>query len=99
MRRPAYNSRLKKLKIIVDPLTKKKRFETPKNIDIPVRDSDLYVEIKKDMKLYKIANELYGDPTLWWVICLANSMKHSFDIEKGVVLRIPKFKENVIGSL
>jgi hypothetical protein len=36
-----------------------------------------------------LANEHYGDPTLWWVICQVNNIRNPFDIPVGTELKLP----------
>lgn len=36
-----------------------------------------------------LANELYGDSSLWWVICQVNNIRNPFDIPVGTELKLP----------
>lgn len=94
-----YNSRYKNLKQIKDTVTGKLRLETFPDIDIPISDDDLYIEVKKDIKLDKIANEFYGDPSLYWIILISNYMKHPWDFGNRKILRIPRYRENIMSLL
>lgn len=99
MRKPNYDSRLRRLKIIKDPISGNNRFETPNDIEIPILDSDIYVPITQGTKLYNLAGEFYGDPTSWWCIALANGMKDMFDFRNKSVLRIPRNREDILSRL
>jgi hypothetical protein len=95
----SYNSRYRKSQIITDPLTGKQRISTPNYPEIPILDSDIYIEVKKTIRLYKLADDFYGDPNLQYIIMLANNMKHPWDFGDKTVLRIPRYKENVLSLL
>jgi hypothetical protein len=99
MRLPTYSSRLRKSKAIIDPDTGKRRFETPDKLKIPVKDTDMYIEIHKYRRLDRLAYDVYGSSGLWWIICAANNMKHPTDFGDKSVLRVPRFKEDVLQLL
>jgi nucleoid-associated protein YgaU len=40
-------------------------------------------------RLYKLANQFYGDPEYWWVIAWWNGMPTEADIQNGMVIEIP----------
>lgn len=50
-----------------------------------------YVVLKQGTRLDNIANTVYGDATLWWVIADANSTRdgHFDNLPAGTILRIP----------
>ena len=51
---------------------------------------DLYVISKITDRLDLLANEYYGDSSLWWVIALANNIgKGTLVVDPGLQLRIP----------
>lgn len=60
-------------------------------VNIPTienRDTDLYIEYNKRLDI--VANDVYGSPTLWWLILCANpKYQYEIDIPKQTVLRIP----------
>jgi nucleoid-associated protein YgaU len=59
--------------------------------NIPVSESDVYVITTVGDRLDSLANTYYRDPTLWWVIAMANnnSTKGLMYPEPGIQLRIP----------
>lgn len=58
--------------------------------DIPQQDSDMYVITNDGDYLDTLAYKYYKDPTLWWVIALANNIgKGRMAVEGGLQIRIP----------
>lgn len=55
---------------------------------IPDRDDDMLVMSIDGDRFDLLANQYYGDPSLWWYIAKANDMKFN-NIPAGVKLRIP----------
>lgn len=55
---------------------------------IPTRDDDQYVIAQEGDRLDNLATIFYGDPSLWWYIAQANSLK-TFNVPAGTSLRIP----------
>jgi len=45
---------------------------------------------KQGDKFYKVANEFYGDPRLWWVLAWFNQMPNEGMLRPGKVLYIPQ---------
>lgn len=41
-------------------------------------------------KFHKLAEEYYGDPTLWWVIAFYNKKPTDFHVKIGEMIFIPK---------
>ena len=54
-------------------------------------DNDLYVITEQGDRLDILANQYYGDPTLWWAISSANKglKQDSYYLPEGVQMRIP----------
>jgi len=50
-------------------------------------------------RLYKLADEHYGDPTLWWVIAWYNGRPTEAHFKVGDVVRVPSPLERVLGIL
>ena len=69
-------------------------------IKIPELGSDKYVEYNIGITRFDIlANEYYKDPTLGWLIGLANPERRlEFDFEDGDIIRIPFPKETALDS-
>tara|TARA_Y100001938_G_C7785273_1_gene279870 strand:- start:8 stop:307 length:300 start_codon:yes stop_codon:yes gene_type:complete len=55
---------------------------------IPKNDNDIYVISQAGDRLDLLANQFYGDPTLWWYIARANNLKF-ITLEPGTSIRIP----------
>lgn len=59
--------------------------------EIDISTDDDYVVVTQQKRLDHLAQEYYNDPTLWWVIALANNIsKPSLIVDSGTQLRIPK---------
>ena len=53
-------------------------------------EKDTYFYSRDSDRLDLLANEFYGDTTLWWVIASANNLgKGTFSIPPGKLIRIP----------
>lgn len=77
-----------------------KRYYVP-NIypDIPVSEDDIYVITTAGDRLDLIANNIYGDPTLYWIIASANNLPgDSLVPPLGQQLRIPVDVEAIINE-
>ena len=75
-----------------------KYYKAKKYPPIPPQESDIYVVTVQGDRLDLLANQYYQDPTLWWVISIANSniTFGSMFPEPGIQLRIPTNISNVI---
>lgn len=57
---------------------------------IEPRDSDIIVISNEGDYLDYLAFKYYGDPTLWWVIALANNLgKARLSVPPGLQIRVP----------
>ena len=57
---------------------------------IPPQDTDIQVVANSEDYLDSLALKYYGDPTLYWIIGLANNLgKGRLSIPVGTTLRIP----------
>lgn len=57
---------------------------------IPLRNTDTYVATETGDRFDSLANQFYGDPSLWWIIASANNIHDgSMGVDDGTVLRIP----------
>lgn len=68
-------------------------------MEISFSDSDLYIIFdRKKMRMDTLSYKYYGDPNLGWLILQANPNLggYEFDIEDGVMLRIPYPKDTAI---
>jgi len=67
--------------------------------DIAVTDNDTYVISTLGDRLYLLANDFYGDVTLWWIIAYANALPgDSLYPPIGMQLRIPNDVQSVINQ-
>jgi len=58
--------------------------------DIPISEDDMYVITVLGDRLDLIANDIYKDPSLWWVIASANGLSGDSLVPPiGGQLRIP----------
>ncbi len=68
----------------------KRVYNTTEYPVIEPRDSDIIVISHEGDYLDFLAYKYYGDPTLWWVIALANNIgKARLSVPSGLQLRIP----------
>ena len=63
---------------------------------IPETDNDLYVISQAGDRLDILANQFYGDVTLWWYIAKANNLTF-MTLPVGTKLRIPASTQYAIG--
>ena len=75
-----------------------KYYKAKKYPPIPPQESDIYVVTVQGDRLDLLANQYYKDPSLWWVISIANSniTFGSMFPEPGIQLRIPTDLNTVI---
>lgn len=70
--------------------TGKRRIETWIIRTPPADSSDLYIQVTSPDRLDILADKLYGDQSLWYVIAQANGLgKGSYRVPEGKILRIP----------
>ena len=67
---------------------------------VVLASNDYYIETGYNDRLDLIANDFYGDSTLWWIISSANSQikPNSLYPTPGIQLRIPANTSNIISS-
>ena len=65
-----------------------RRFKTELLIIEPAND-DTVIQITSPDRLDKLAQEFYGDPSLWWVIAALNSIKGTYIVPSNTIIRIP----------
>jgi hypothetical protein len=67
--------------------------------DIVVTDNDTYVISTLGDRLDLLANDFYGDVSLWWIIASANALPgDSLYPPVGMQLRIPNDVQSVINE-
>ena len=57
--------------------------------DIPLSNSDQFIQTKIGTRLDNLAQVYYGDSTLWWIIAKANGIKGFTSLKSNTRLRIP----------
>ena len=60
-------------------------------IYFPPSDQDSYVIVNRENRLDLVAESIYGNAELWWVIALANDILNPFDVPVGITVRVPDF--------
>lgn len=67
----------------------KRVYSTTYYPEIPLSNSDKFINTTERVRLDILANNHYGDTTLWWVIAKANGIKGINVLKVGTLLRIP----------
>ena len=74
-------------------------FSTTFYPQIPLQDSDKYINVIVGTRVDNLAFQYYGDISLWWIIASANNSKtDSLAVEQGIQLRIPANPGNAINQ-
>ncbi len=78
----------------------KRYYGTTKYPDIPLNFEDTYVYSQEGDRFDQLAQQYYGDSTLWWIISIANNSfnQNSYFITPGVQLRIPSQVGAILSS-
>jgi nucleoid-associated protein YgaU len=73
---------------------------------LPSVDSETFSKLqiqthiwKAGDRLYKLANEYYNDPTLWWIIAWFNKKPTESHFEVGQIVLIPKPLNKIMNLL
>ena len=61
--------------------------------DLDGKNSDIYLLAQDGDRLDNLANEFYGDPTLWWFIARINHL-NTMNVPAGTSLRMPSALED-----
>ena len=88
------NTDLKKKVILGKEIT---HYGTTVYAKIPETDSDIWVITQMGDRLDLIAQQYYGDITLWWYIAKANNLTFA-TLPVGTSLRIPATTKYAIGK-
>ena len=78
----------------------KQCYQTTRYPEIPLNDNDIYVYTTQGDRFDILANQYYGDSSLWWIISSANTAvagtslpsdlpQDSLIIPEGIQIRIP----------
>mgnify|MGYP007077506591 CR=1 FL=1 len=66
---------------------------------LPIRDTDSFKYFPRGTRFDKIAYDYYGDPSLWWIITLANGVTNaSIQVEPTIEYRIPTELEPILSD-
>lgn len=87
----------------------KSYYQTTKYPEIPLSDQDIYVYASQGDRFDVLANQYYGDQTLWWIISIANTAiagtdlptdlpQDSLIIPEGSQIRIPANYPEILNS-
>ena len=68
--------------------------------EIPLSVNDIYIVASDGDRFDVIANQYYGDPSLWWIISIANPdiAQNSLYIPLETQIRIPYNPADVVAS-
>ena len=66
---------------------------------IPIKDSDKYIAVSRGQRLDTLADQYYGDTSLWWIISKANNLSGSeIQLDPSKIYRIPLQIETIIAE-
>lgn len=67
--------------------------------NIPKSDQDVYIVTQGGDRLDTLANQFFGDSTLWWIIASANNIHDApFALPDGTILRIPQNYQEIVNN-
>jgi len=75
-------------------------YRTTQYPEVPLSVNDIYVISADGDRFDLLANQYYGDPTLWWIISIANpnAFQNSLYLPLETQIRIPANISNIISS-
>jgi|TARA_B100001094_G_C18172102_1_gene795722 hypothetical protein len=78
----------------------KRYYGTTKYPNVPLNYEDTYVYAEIGDRFDQLAQQYYGDSSLWWIISIANNSLNqgSYFITPGIQLRIPSQVGSIISS-
>lgn len=74
-------------------------YRTSRYPEIPLSENDIYVYTTQGDRFDILAQQYYGDSSLWWIISIANTNvfnQSSLIIPEGLQIRIPSNYANII---
>lgn len=82
-------------------------YVTSRYPEVPLSEDDIYVYSSQGDRFDTLANQFYGDSSLWWIISIANTNnagtaistnlpQNSLIIPEGIQIRIPSDYVSVI---
>ena len=93
-------NRYQYIKVEKNPETRVRQYRDSKYPTVPTSANDIYVITTIGDRFDLLANQYYGDQTLWWIISIANSTlpQNSIFIPTGTQIRIPTNVTEIISS-
>ena len=93
-------NRYRYIKIEKNPEIGVKQYRDSKYPSISLSSTDIYVVTTIGDRYDLLANQYYGDSTLWWIISTTNSLlpQNSIFIPVGTQIRIPTDINNILTS-
>lgn len=78
----------------------RRHISTTRYPNIEGRESDIYVITTRGDRFDILANQYYKDPTLWWIISIANPQlpQDSYYPPLGVQIRIPQEINSILAE-
>jgi len=84
-------------------------YVTSRYPEVPVSVDDIYVYTTQGDRFDVLANQYYNDPSLWWIISIANTAtagtalpsdlpQNSLNIPEGLQIRIPSNPYGVVSA-
>lgn len=84
-------------------------YKTSRYPDIPLSPNDIYVYSSQGDRFDVLAQQYYGDSSLWWIISIANTNnagtsistnlpQNSLVIPEGIQIRIPSNYASIIST-
>jgi hypothetical protein len=93
-------NRYQYIKVESNSTTKVRYYRDSKYPTIPLSPNDIYVITTIGDRYDLLADQYYGDSTLWWIISTANSLlpQNSIFIPIGTQIRIPTNISEILTS-
>tara|TARA_R110000744_G_scaffold82042_3_gene161197 strand:- start:1587 stop:1883 length:297 start_codon:yes stop_codon:yes gene_type:complete len=66
--------------------------------EIPIGNSDTFIQAADRTRLDSLAFTHYGDVSLWWIIAKANGIKGINVLKTGQLIRIPGNVNRIVGK-
>ena len=84
-------NRYQNIQVEKNASTRVSQYRDSKYPTVPLSVNDIYVITTVGDRYDLLANQYYGDSTLWWIISIVNSLlpQNSIFIPEGTQLRIP----------
>lgn len=93
-------NRYQYIRVEKNPETHVRQYRDSKYPTVPLSVNDIYVITTIGDRFDLLANQYYNDPSLWWIISIANSTlsQSSIFIPIGTQIRIPTNVTEIISS-